>query len=254
MLAAWLEGLGCVVDDFGICSDCRPMLAKTLSDAAIGHDLIVTSGAVSTGEEDHVRGAIERLGTLHFWRLAIKPGKLVALSQIGGVPLIGLPGNPVAVLVTFAEIARPMILKLAGAALAPLSAFRFASVLATARSRARATICGPSSNTTLTASSRSNTRMTGLRSCPRSCNRMGSSSWTSVRAISQRVPSSILYRSQKRSHKQPRAIQTIFLPVSTGLYTGGLQRQYLGRGWLDHPVRQPKLAVSSRWKSGPGKG
>jgi molybdopterin molybdotransferase len=123
MLAAWLEGLGCVVDDFGICSDRPAMLAETLSDAAIGHDLIVTSGAVSTGEEDHIRGAIERVGTLHFWRLAIKPGKPVALGQIGGVPLIGLPGNPVAVFVTFAEIARPLILRLAGADPAPLRSF-----------------------------------------------------------------------------------------------------------------------------------
>ena len=94
-----------------------------LSDAAIGHDLIVTSGAVSIGEEDHIRDAIERVGTLHFCRLAIKPGKPVALGQIRGVPLIGLPGNPVAVFVTFAEIARPMILKLAGAASAPLRRF-----------------------------------------------------------------------------------------------------------------------------------
>ena len=105
MLAAWLEGLGCVVDDLGICSDRPATLAEMLSDAAIGHDLIVTSGAVSIGEEDHIRDAIERVGTLHFCRLAIKPGKPVALGQIRGVPLIGLPGNPVAVFVTFAEIA-----------------------------------------------------------------------------------------------------------------------------------------------------
>ena len=123
MLAAWLERLGCVVDDLGICSDRPAMLAETLFDAAIGHDLIVTSGAVSIGEEDHIRGAIERVGTLHFCRLAIKPGKPVALGQIRGVPLIGLPGNPVAVFVTFAEIARPMILKLSGAAPAPLGRF-----------------------------------------------------------------------------------------------------------------------------------
>ncbi len=75
----------------------------------------MTSGGVSTGEEDHVKGAIERLGALHFWRLAIKPGRPVALGQVGRVPLIGLPGNPVAVVVTFAVLARPLILKLAGA-------------------------------------------------------------------------------------------------------------------------------------------
>src|SRR6202043_519966 len=88
----------------------------TLVTASAGHDLIVTSGGVSTGEEDHVRPVIERLGRLHFWRLAIKPGRPVALGQIGGVPLIGLPGNPVAALVTFVVLARPLILRLAGAA------------------------------------------------------------------------------------------------------------------------------------------
>jgi len=77
--------------------------------------LIVTSGGVSTGEEDHVKSAVEKLGTLHFWRLAIKPGRPVALGQIDGVPLIGLPGNPVAVIVTFLVLARPLIAKLAGA-------------------------------------------------------------------------------------------------------------------------------------------
>ena len=65
--------------------------------ASAEHDLIVTSGGVSTGEEDHVKAAVERLGRLDFWRLAIKPGRPVALGQVGGVPLIGLPGNPVAV-------------------------------------------------------------------------------------------------------------------------------------------------------------
>ena len=79
----------------------------------------MTSGGVSTGEEDHVRAAIERLGRLDFWRLAIKPGRPVALGQVRGVPLIGLPGNPVAAALTFAILARPLILRLAGAAATP---------------------------------------------------------------------------------------------------------------------------------------
>ena len=116
MLAALLSELGCAVSDFGIRPDREAALADTLVTASAGHDLIVTSGGVSTGEEDHVKPAIERLGGLHFWRLAIKPGRPVALGQIGGVPLIGLPGNPVAALVTFVVLARPLILKLAGAA------------------------------------------------------------------------------------------------------------------------------------------
>ncbi|MGH7029645.1 MAG: molybdopterin molybdotransferase MoeA [Stellaceae bacterium] len=115
ILKALLERLGCVVTDFGIRPDREAALADTLADASAAHDLIVTSGGVSTGEEDHVKGAIERLGALYFWRLAIKPGRPVALGRVGGVPLIWLPGNPVAVVVTFAVLARPLILKLAGA-------------------------------------------------------------------------------------------------------------------------------------------
>jgi len=115
MLKALLESLGCVVTDFGIRPDREAALADTLAAASAEHDLIVTSGGVSTGEEDHVKGAIERVGALHFWRLAIKPGRPAALGQVGRVPLIGLPGNPVAVVVTFAVLARPLILKLAGA-------------------------------------------------------------------------------------------------------------------------------------------
>ena len=116
MLAALLAGLGCAVSDFGIRPDREAALADTLAAASAEHDLIVTSGGVSTGEEDHVKSAVERLGSLHFWRLAIKPGRPVALGQVGGVPLIGLPGNPVAVIVTFVVLARPLILKLAAAA------------------------------------------------------------------------------------------------------------------------------------------
>ena len=124
MLAALLAGLGCAVTDFGIRPDREVALVDTLAAASVGHDLIVTSGGVSTGEEDHVKSAIERLGSLHFWRLAIKPGRPVALGQIDGVPLIGLPGNPVAAIVTFVVLARPLILKLAGAAVSAPRLFR----------------------------------------------------------------------------------------------------------------------------------
>jgi len=116
LLAAWLERFGCVVSDFGIRPDREAALIDTLVAAHSDHDLIVTSGGVSTGDEDHVKAAVELLGNLHFWRLAIKPGRPVTLGQVAGVPLIGLPGNPVAVAVTFAVLARPLILKLAGAA------------------------------------------------------------------------------------------------------------------------------------------
>jgi molybdopterin molybdotransferase len=114
MLASLLRGLGCRVSDLGIRPDREVALADTLAGAAAEHDLIVTSGGVSTGEEDHVRAAIERLGRLDFWRLAIKPGRPVALGQVKGVPLIGLPGNPVAAALTFAILGRPLVLRLAG--------------------------------------------------------------------------------------------------------------------------------------------
>ena len=115
MLRALLEGLGAEVTDLGILPDERTMIQSTLRRAAATHDLIVTSGGMSTGEEDHMKAAVEAQGRLHFWRLAIKPGRPVAMGQVGRVPFLGLPGNPVAVMVTFLVLARPLILRLAGA-------------------------------------------------------------------------------------------------------------------------------------------
>ena len=114
-VGALLRGLGCRVTDLGILADRRPAVESALSDAARGHDLLVTSGGVSLGEEDHIKQAVESLGRLHLWRLAIKPGRPIALGQVGQVPFLGLPGNPVAAMVTFLTIARPMILRLMGA-------------------------------------------------------------------------------------------------------------------------------------------
>jgi molybdopterin molybdotransferase len=127
MLSGLLSGLGCTVTDLGICADEAAGLADKLAAAGAEHDLIVTSGGVSTGEEDHVRTAIEKLGRLDFWRLAIKPGRPVALGQIRGVPLVGLPGNPVAAALTFAVLARPLILGLAGAVEPPPRTFPVAA-------------------------------------------------------------------------------------------------------------------------------
>ncbi len=114
-LMAALDGLGCDVSDLGILPDDRPAIGKALASAAGKHDLILTSGGVSTGDEDHVRAAVEANGALHFWRLAIKPGRPVAMGQVRGTPIVGLPGNPAAVLVTFLLVARPIILLLGGA-------------------------------------------------------------------------------------------------------------------------------------------
>jgi molybdopterin molybdotransferase len=115
MLMAMLARLGCEVSDLGILRDDRASLARGLKEAAGAHDLIVTSGGVSTGEEDHVKAAVENAGTLVLWRMAIKPGRPVAMGIIAGTPLIGLPGNPVASFVTLVHVVRPTILALAGA-------------------------------------------------------------------------------------------------------------------------------------------
>jgi len=114
-LYAALQGLGCAVTDLGIVPDRFDAIRDALARAAAAHDLILTSGGMSTGEEDHVKAAVEAQGRLHFWRLAIKPGRPIAFGQVGRVPFVGLPGNPVAVLVTFLRIARPLILRLSGA-------------------------------------------------------------------------------------------------------------------------------------------
>ncbi|MEK9671133.1 MAG: gephyrin-like molybdotransferase Glp [Rhodospirillaceae bacterium] len=118
-----LDGLSCAVTDLGILPDKRDAIADALGRAAADHDLLITSGGVSAGEEDHVKAAVESLGSIHFWRLAIKPGRPVALGQVGDTAFVGLPGNPVAAMVTFMMVARPLILLLGGAT--DISAPRF---------------------------------------------------------------------------------------------------------------------------------
>jgi molybdopterin molybdotransferase len=120
MLMAMLKRLGCEVSDLGILRDDRAALAQGLRKVADGQDLILTTGGVSTGEEDHVKAAVESVGTLVLWRMAIKPGRPVAMGIIGGTPFIGLPGNPVASFVTFVHVVRPTVLALSGARQAPL--------------------------------------------------------------------------------------------------------------------------------------
>jgi molybdopterin molybdotransferase len=122
-LLALLEGLPVEARDLGILPDRAGATADALREAAAGHDLLLTSGGISEGEEDHVRAAIEAQGRLHFWKLAVKPGKPAALGVIGGVPVLGLPGNPVAAVVAFLHLARPLVLRLAGAAAEALPRF-----------------------------------------------------------------------------------------------------------------------------------
>ncbi|HEY9164084.1 MAG TPA: gephyrin-like molybdotransferase Glp [Magnetovibrio sp.] len=113
-IAALLRGLGCEVTDLGILPDKVGEIRSALHDAAAGHDLIITSGGVSLGEEDHISHVVQSLGSLDFWRLAIKPGRPMALGKIIDTAFVGLPGNPVAAMVTFMRIARPLILILSG--------------------------------------------------------------------------------------------------------------------------------------------
>ena len=113
LLGAMLVRAGAVVTDGGILPDRLDRVTAALR-ASAGHDLILTSGGVSAGEEDHVRNAVEQAGRLTFWRLAIKPGRPVALGDLQGAAFLGLPGNPAAAFVTFRMLALPLLAALAG--------------------------------------------------------------------------------------------------------------------------------------------
>ena len=113
-LRALLQRLGCVVTDYGIVPDQRDATVQALADAAAKHDLVLTSGGVSVGEEDHIKPAVQALGTLDLWQIAIKPGKPFAHGKIGTAHFVGLPGNPVSSFVTFLLLVRPLLLRLQG--------------------------------------------------------------------------------------------------------------------------------------------
>jgi molybdopterin molybdotransferase len=127
LLAGLIERFNAHLTDLGILSDDPKELKTALAAAAADHDLVLTSGGVSTGEADHVRTAVETIGRLVFWRLAVKPGRPVAMGVIpgnkgNGAAFVGLPGNPVAVFVTFVRVVRPLLLRLSGALPEPLVA------------------------------------------------------------------------------------------------------------------------------------
>ncbi len=113
-LKALLIRLGCEVSDLGIVPDRREATIAALRQAAEHHDLILTSGGVSVGEEDHIKPAVQSLGHLDLWQLAIKPGKPFAHGRVANAHFIGLPGNPVSSFVTFLLLVRPFLLKLQG--------------------------------------------------------------------------------------------------------------------------------------------
>lgn len=113
-LRAMLQRLGCSVSDLGIVPDQRAATVQAMREAARDNDLVLTSGGVSVGEEDHVKPAVSELGRLDLWQIAIKPGKPFAHGRIGQAHFIGLPGNPVSSFVTFLLLVRPFLLRLQG--------------------------------------------------------------------------------------------------------------------------------------------
>jgi molybdopterin molybdotransferase len=128
LLAELAGRLGAAVTDLGILPDDPQVLAQAISAAASDHDVVLTSGGVSTGEADHVRTAVEQIGRLVFWRVAIKPGRPVAMGVVpapgggSGAAFVGLPGNPVAAFITFVRVVRPLLLRLSGALPEPMLA------------------------------------------------------------------------------------------------------------------------------------
>ena len=123
-LRALLVRLGCEVTDCGIVPDNRAATVQVMSDAARGHDLILSTAGVSVGEEDHVRPAVEQLGELGLWKISMKPGKPFAFGKVyqngdraaANAHFMGLPGNPVSSFVTFLMLVRPFLLRLQGVA------------------------------------------------------------------------------------------------------------------------------------------
>jgi molybdopterin molybdotransferase len=113
-LRALLENLGCEITDFGIVPDSLEATRSVLRKSAQGHDLIITSGGVSVGEEDHIKPAVEAEGKLNMWQIAVKPGKPLAFGEVQQAFFVGLPGNPVSSFITFMMFVRPFVLRLQG--------------------------------------------------------------------------------------------------------------------------------------------
>ncbi|GID07401.1 gephyrin-like molybdotransferase Glp [Pseudomonas sp. 008] len=113
-LAALLRGWGVEVHDYGVMADELVASRHALSLASSECDLLLSSGGVSVGEEDHLKQAIEELGSVDFWRLAIQPGKPLAYGEVAGKPWIGMPGNPSGALITALVVVRPFLLRAQG--------------------------------------------------------------------------------------------------------------------------------------------
>jgi molybdopterin molybdotransferase len=115
-LSSLLRRMGCEVTDFGIVPDKLEATVCAMREASAAHDVILTSGGVSVGEEDHIKPAVLSLGSLDLLQIAMKPGKPFAHGKVGDAHFIGLPGNPVSSFVTFLLLVRPFLLRLQGVA------------------------------------------------------------------------------------------------------------------------------------------
>ena len=109
-LIGLIESLGMTAVDLGVVPDRREATEHVLKKAAMRGDVIISAGGVSVGDEDYVKTAVEKVGAMAFWKVAIKPGKPLAFGHVAGTPFIGLPGNPASVFVTFMILARPFLL------------------------------------------------------------------------------------------------------------------------------------------------
>ena len=115
-LTGLVNGLGCELIDLGIVPDTLEAMTEAVRHAASVADVVVTSGGVSVGEADYVKAAVEALGQVEMWKVAMKPGKPIVYGRVGDADFIGLPGNPVSAFVTFCLFVRPFLLKRMGAA------------------------------------------------------------------------------------------------------------------------------------------
>jgi len=113
-LRGMLTRLGCEVIDLGIIEDDQRSLSEALALAASSADIMLSSGGVSMGEADYIKSALKKEGRVDFWRIAMRPGRPLAFGDVGGKPFFGLPGNPVAVMVTFMQFVQPALRKMMG--------------------------------------------------------------------------------------------------------------------------------------------
>ncbi|MHC6798712.1 bifunctional molybdopterin-guanine dinucleotide biosynthesis adaptor protein MobB/molybdopterin molybdotransferase MoeA, partial [Vibrio antiquarius] len=109
-----LEKLGCEILDFGILEDNEQLMIEALENASAQADVVMTSGGVSVGDADYIKLALDKLGQIDFWRINMRPGRPLAFGQINNKPFFGLPGNPVAVMVSFINFVEPALRKMQG--------------------------------------------------------------------------------------------------------------------------------------------